>query len=213
MEPLEGVAERHHVRCLPQRRGQHILDGREHQIQVLLDDAADDPMAEALRRRIDRNHDSLPLARLARLARLGQHDRLPRHDLSAVVVLHRPGDEQQLSGLDRAVEERLARPGTLEDPRPILQDRAEDPEPPARGQHALGHDVAHDRDVPSDRRLGDRGHRARVEVAVGCVVQQIFHGVYAEARKRLGAPRADPLEELDGGVGPKRHQSAISRSA
>src|SRR5439155_1020260 len=70
---------------------------------------------------------------------------LPRHELAAVVIAHRPGGEQQLSLLDLALEERLAGPGTLEQAARIPQHRAEHPQALARRQHARAHDAAHAR--------------------------------------------------------------------
>src|SRR5438874_6957920 len=68
-------------------------------------------MGETFGGGIDRQHEA---ALGARLPFVRENHELARHELAAVIVAHRPGDEQQLAFPDLALEERLTRPGTLE---------------------------------------------------------------------------------------------------
>jgi hypothetical protein len=88
-----------------------------------------------------------------------------------MVVLHGTGDEEELPLLDHPVEERLARPGALDDARGILEHRAKDPEPPSRRHHGLGDDVAHDGHLFPHVGFGDGRNARGVQVAVRDVIQ------------------------------------------
>ena len=75
-----------------------------------MDQTADLTMAKALGRGIHRQHET---ALGARVPFVGENHELARHELAAVIVAHRPGDEQQLTLLDLTLEERLTGPGAL----------------------------------------------------------------------------------------------------
>src|SRR5260370_26336678 len=83
-------------------------------------------MGEALGRGIDRQ-DQPVLG--TRFAVVGEDHELARHELAAVIVAHRTGDEQQLALADLALEEWLAGPGALERPALVAEHRAEHPQP------------------------------------------------------------------------------------
>src|SRR5260370_7863636 len=88
-------------------------------------------MGEALGRGIDRQ-DQPVLG--TRFAVVGEDHKLARHELAAVIVAHRTGDEQQLALADLALEEWLAGPGALERAALVAEHRAEHPQPFA-GRH------------------------------------------------------------------------------
>src|SRR5437764_1001169 len=75
-----------------------------------------------------------------------ENHELARHELAAVIVAHRPGDEQQLALLDLALEERLTGPGALERAPAaaafIPEHRPEYPQTLARRQHARAQHAA-----------------------------------------------------------------------
>jgi hypothetical protein len=79
-----------------------------------------------------------------------QHHVLPGLDLAAVEEADGPGDQQAVALADGAVEERLAGPGALDEPRVIPDHGLEDPEPLPRGQDPLAHHLADDRGVHPD---------------------------------------------------------------
>src|SRR5438132_12764628 len=68
-------------------------------------------MGETFGGGIDRQHEA---ALRARLPFVRENHELARHELAAVIVAHRPGEEQQLTFPDVALEERVTPPGTLE---------------------------------------------------------------------------------------------------
>src|SRR5207245_885117 len=99
--------------------------------------------------------------------------------------------------LDGALEEGLARPGALDEPALVPQDRAEYPQPAARRDHPGADDTPHAADLLTHTRLRERRDPRGVEVAVRGVVQQIAHRPDAEPLQRQGALRAHALQVLD----------------
>src|SRR5436853_3132311 len=130
-----------------------VVGEREQGVEVLVYEPADLAVGEAFGRRIDRQDEALVRAFLPRV---GEHNELPRHDLAPVVVAHGPGDEQQLAPLDRALEEGLTRPGGLDQPALVPQDRAEYPQAAARGDHPGADDTPHAADLLTHARLRER---------------------------------------------------------
>ena len=134
--------------------------------------------------------------------RLGQHHVFPGRELAPVVEPHRAGDQQRLSHRDGAVEEGLAGPHALEHPAVVAEHGVEDPEPAPGRQHALGHHAPDARHLLPDLCPDERRDGGGVDVAMREVPEQIAGGADAESLELLGAPLADPLEELDRHVEP-----------
>src|SRR5207237_7740021 len=103
---------------------------------------------QPFRRWVDRQDDSR--VRTIAVPALGEHNEFARHDLLAVVIAHRPRDEQQLPLLDLPLEKRPARPGALEQPAVVSEDRPKYAQPAARRQHTGVDHTADARDVLSD---------------------------------------------------------------
>src|SRR5437762_13884551 len=98
-------------------------------------------MGETFGGGIDRQHEA---ALGTRLTFVRENHELARHELAAVIVAHRPGDEQQLTFPDLALEERLTRPRTLERATAavLAEGRPEYPESLAGGERPRPHDAA-----------------------------------------------------------------------
>ena len=80
---------------------------------MLLDERADLLVRQPISGGINRQ-DEPAVCGLARLVGIGEHEKLPRHELASVIVAHRPRDQEQLSLTDRPLEKRLPGPRTLE---------------------------------------------------------------------------------------------------
>src|SRR5437870_8106262 len=122
---------------------------------MLMHQTADLAVRETFRRGVHGQHQPAPVVRVA-LARVREDHELTRHELAAVVVAHRPGDEQQLILLYLALEEGLARPGALEGTALVAEHRVEHAQAPARRQDPRAHHAPDAGDLLPDVRLRDR---------------------------------------------------------
>src|SRR6266550_830648 len=152
-------------------------------------------MGETFGGGIDRQHEA---ALGARLTFVRENHELARHELAAVIVAHRPGDEQQLAFLDLALEERLTRPGTLERATAavVAEDRPEYPEALAGGEHPRAHDAADARRLLAHLHLVQGRDRRGVEIPMGGVVQQVSDAPDPEPCERLRTFRPHALQVL-----------------
>src|SRR3989441_790108 len=171
-----------------------VVGERQQGVEVLVHERADLAVGEAFRGRVDRQDEALVRAFFPRVR---EQDELPRHELAPVVVADGPGDEQQLAPLDGALEEGLARPGALDEPALVPQDRAEYAQPAARGDHPGADDTPHAGHLLAHARLRERRDPRGIEIAVRGVVQEIAHRPNAEPRERLGPLGPDALQVLD----------------
>src|SRR5207249_9922459 len=152
-------------------------------------------MGETFGGGIDRQHEA---ALRARLPFVRENHELARHELAAVIVAHRPGDEQQLTFPDLALEERLTRPGTLERATAavVAEDRPEYPESLAGGEHPRAHHAADARRLLAHLHLVQGRHRRGVEIPMGGVVQQVPDVPDTEPCARLRTLRPHALQVL-----------------
>src|SRR5213078_2196730 len=178
-----------------QALGMGVRHQGEQRIQVLVDQTADLPMGETFGGGIDRQHEA---ALGARLPFVRENHELARHELAAVIVAHRPGDEQQLAFPDLALEERLTRPGTLERATAavVAEDRPEYPESLAGGEHPRAHDAADARRLLAHLHLVQGRDRRGVEIPMGGVVQQVPDAPDTEPCERLRTLRPHALQVL-----------------
>ena len=201
----ERVGKRGQRKAAPELVGENLPAQRHQSVEVPVDQGPDDLVAQALRRRVDREH-LAPVPRrvpVALVVGLGEDDVFARSHLAAVVEAHRPGHEERLAHLDRAIEEGLSRPDALERAALVLEHRVEDAEPLAGRQHALGHHPAYAGHIRAHARLDERGHGGCVHVAVGEMPEEVLRGADAEPLQRQRPALADALEELDRGVEPE----------
>src|SRR6059036_2093490 len=152
-------------------------------------------MGETFGGGIDRQHEA---ALGTRLTFVRENHELARHELAAVIVAHRPGDEQQLAFPDLALEERLTRPGTLERATAALvaEDRPEYPKSLASGEHPRAHDAADARRLLAHLHLVQGRDRRGVEIPMGGVVQQVPDASDTEPCERLRTLRPHALQVL-----------------
>src|SRR5437660_12272846 len=125
-------------------------------------------MGETFGGGIDRQHEA---ALRARLPFVRENHELARHELAAVIVAHRPGDEQQLTFPDLALEERLTRPGTLERATAavVAADRPQSPESLTGQAPPRAPDAADARPLWPHLHLVQGPHRPRVGIPTGGV--------------------------------------------
>src|SRR5213594_1353146 len=152
-------------------------------------------MGETFGDGIDRQHKA---ALGTRLTFVRENHELARHELAAVIVAHRPGDEQQLAFPDLALEERLTRPGTLERATAALvaEDRPEYPKSLASGEHPRAHDAADARRLLAHLHLVQGRDRRGVEIPMGGVVQQVPDAPDTKPCERLRTLRPHALQVL-----------------
>src|SRR5574341_856094 len=171
---------------------------------MTLNDAADDAVTQPFGGGVYGNDEPLcRFCRLCRFSRLLQNHVLARRHLPPVEVLHRPGDQQQLTRLDGAIQKRLSGPGALDHTGGVLQHGSEDPQAPSRGQHALRDHPAHQRHLPANGRARDRRHGRGIEIAERDVIQEILDRGHTQSRERGGADRTHAFEVLDGTIRPE----------
>ena len=177
--PMHGRqrgAELRQAYGLAQRPGQRVVHQRQQRVEVHVDEPADLAVRQALRRRVD-GEDEPALG--ARVSLVRQDHEFARHELTPVIVAHRPGHEQQLSFLDLALEERLSRPGALEHAAGtrlvVAQHRPEHPQALACGENAGARHPPYARHVLAHVHLGEGRDGGGIEVAVRRVIQQVAH--------------------------------------
>ncbi len=132
--------------------GMRVHHDVEKDLKVLGHESPELAVREALGRRIDWQDDST-IGR--RLPRIGEHEKLARRQLLAVVVPDRTVHQQELTRFDGPLEKWLPRPGTLQHTTVVLQYRPEHPQPAARGNDAGAHDA------PDPGQLGARSRRGQ----------------------------------------------------
>jgi hypothetical protein len=116
MQQLKRLAQPEHVRLATHGRRQGIPHAVEQLIEMVLNDAPDDAVAQPFGRRVDGNDHPARGARVLGFLRAVREDHLlTRRHLAPVEVLDRTSNQQQLPRPDSAVEKRLARPGALDD--------------------------------------------------------------------------------------------------
>ena len=186
--------ERGHAEALTQRRRVRIVDEREQGVEMLVHEQADLLVRQAFGRRVDREDEA---AVGARFVLVREDDELARHELAAMVVAHRAGDEQQLPHLDRALEKRLARPAAFEQATLVQQHRAEHAQPPARGEDAGAHHAAHAAHLAPHLGAGEGSDSGGIEVAVWRVVEEIADRAHAEPGEGFGALGPHAFQVLD----------------
>src|SRR5690606_1135702 len=113
-----------------------------------------------------------------RLARVPEHHELARLHLFAAEEANRPRDEEDITALDRAVEERLPRPRALDVPARIADHRLEDAQTGTCREHALAHDLADHRRVLADLHGSRTRDGARVFVPAWQVEEQVARCVH-----------------------------------
>ena len=150
-----------------------ILNLRNQPVDVIGDQPANDTVTETLGCGIHRKDQALRLD-IPILVSFSKNHELARSELSSVIELDRPCDQQELTRLDRAIEKRLTRPGTLDDTARVLQHRSKDPQATARRHDRLGNDATNHGDVATDTGLANRGHGRCIEVPVRGVIQQVL---------------------------------------
>src|SRR5581483_9038795 len=190
----QGVAERRHVDAVERGAREEFAHERQQGVEVRFDQGADQLDRQAFRRRIDREHAALGRA----LGVRSEVHVLARLDLAPGIESHAAAHEQHVALVDRAVQERLARPGDLDHAGVVAQHGLEDAETLARREDAFGDHRADDRRIHAGLQRRDRGDGAGVLVAMRDVVQQVARGHYAQAREELGAMWSDTLEICDG---------------
>ena len=167
--------------------------------QVQSDDGAHLPVREPLRGRIDREDAARrgPFAGRSAIVGLSrQHRVLAGLKLRAVIEAHRPGREQQIALVDRAVQPRPPRPRALDVPAVVTDHGPKHPQLAPRRDDALGDDAPDDRRVLAHPQPGDRIHGRRVLVAVRQVVEEVAPAVDAKLREPLGPPGPNALQVL-----------------
>src|SRR5262249_49646580 len=141
-----------------------------------------------------------------------EHHIFSRGDLTPVVEADRSHHEKRLPDGDRAIEEGLTRPHALDRAARVLQDRMEDPEPSASREDAFRDHASDGGEIAANLEPRDRRNRREVEVALRKVPEEIVGGVDRQPGEELGAPFADPLQELDRRVeAERRHRRMRSR--
>ena len=181
------------------RLGHRIARQCDERIEVPLDQSPDDPVAQSFGRGVDRQ-DLARGQRIRLTLGFGEHDVLPWSELPPMIETYGARHQQCLSHLDRPIEKRLARPHAFEHTTVIAQHGMKDSEPPPGRNHAFRHHSPDARHLLADFGAGEWCHGRRVDVSVGEVPEQVLRGADAEPLELLGAPLADPLEELDGRV-------------
>ncbi len=161
-----------------------------------LDQAPDDPVTQPFGRGIDRQH----LAggqRIGLALRLGEHDVFPRGELPPVVESDGTRHQEGLAHLDGPIEECLSGPDALQHAAVVAQHRVEDPQPAPGGDDAFRDDPPDAGHLQADLGPRERCDGRSIDISVREVPEEVLRGADADPLELLGAPLADPLEELD----------------
>src|SRR4051812_48348599 len=110
MHETQRLADGRHTDFGEQRRREVLLDERKQRIEIGIEDRANDLERQSFRRRVHREHTTLVVVRVF----AAEVDVFSRLELSSVEESYGPRDEEQITLVDAAVEERLSGPADLD---------------------------------------------------------------------------------------------------